>query len=256
MASLYDAGWRQGSIVVMELPLDAVILGDSGGPERLSMPHGLWVVATQDCDLDRAESDDSNPGIELRPLFTQGCPADWGIRSAKLRLTDVEFVEANAPRLTVAPNVLMNAVLSGRAVRREVHVSRRQAFTTWLGLRYDRPAVPSSLVPLAQRISREVRNNRSEIHVQIRDILMQFDDTTDPVRYSLYAILVDSRDEGAVRAWLAEVSNAVPTHLGIAVRIEAAHADGIALSTMESSYSADVSQVTWRRDGQDPEGAT
>jgi hypothetical protein len=44
--------------------------------------------------------------------------------------------------------------------------------------------------------------------------------------------------------------------LGVADRIEAASADGIALSTIEASYSADVSQVTWRRSQPDPEGAT
>jgi hypothetical protein len=89
-----------------------------------------------------------------------------------------------------------------------------------------------------------------------RDVLLQFDDSRKPPRYSLIAVLEDPADEADVRAWLARVSQAVPTELGVADRIEAADADGIAFSTIESSYSADVSQVTWRRDQEEPEGAT
>lgn len=206
MASLYEAGWRQGSILGLELPMDSVVLGGTGQPERSTMLHDLWVVATQDCDLDRADCDSPDPVIELRPVFTQNCPADWGIRSAKLRLTDHEYTEANAPRLTVAPNVLATAMESG-ATRRDVSFHRRQGFTTWLGLRYDRPAVPNHLVPLAQRISREVaRPKHREIGARVRDVLMQFDDTDEPVRYSLIAVLDDAADATEVRAWPGRVA--------------------------------------------------
>jgi hypothetical protein len=78
MASLYDAGWRQGSIVEFELPLDAVVLGGSGVPERSQGLHDLWVVATQECDLAHADVDDPTPAIELRPLYTSEVPPDWG----------------------------------------------------------------------------------------------------------------------------------------------------------------------------------
>ncbi len=256
MASLYQAGWRQGSIVEVDLPLDSVVLGASGRPERSSQRHGLWAVATQECDLDRASTDAPDPCIELRPLFTHDYPTDWGIRSARLRLTDDEYAEASAPRLIVAPRVLTAALASG-AIRRDLSLARRQGFRTWLGLRYDRPAVPNHLVGLAQCIGKEVtRNKHRQTAGRVRDILMQFDDTADPVRYSLFAVLADSRDEAEVRAWLGRVCQAIPTELGVADRIQAAHADGIALSTIESSYAADVRQVTWRRDQPKPEGAT
>ena len=256
MASLYEAGWRQGSIVEVELPLDTVVLGSSGEAVPSSTSHHLWVVATQDCDLDRAEADDADPGIELRPLFTEDCPTDWGIRSSNLRLTDDEYTKASSPRVTVAPNVLTAAYASG-AVRRDISFARRQGFTTWLGLRYDRPAVPIHLVALAKRISREVaRPQHREMGARVRDVLVQFDDSQDPARYSLIAVLDDAAHEDEVRAWLARVSQAVPTDLGVADRIEAADADGIAFSLIESSYAADVSQVTWRRDQPEPEGAS
>jgi hypothetical protein len=256
MASLYEAGWRQGSIVEYELPLDAVIVGASAAPERSPGRHGVWAVATQDCDLDRADTDDPDPGIELRPLFTLAPPTDWGIRSARLRLTDHEYAEASSPRLTVAPQVL-TTILDAGAARRDIPAGRRHAFTTWLGLRYDRPAVPDHLVPLARRISTEVaRDTNRDITARVRDVLMQFDDAGEGVRYSLFAVLDDPADEGDVRAWLARIAQAVPTDLGVADRIEAASADGIAFSTVEASYSADVSQITWRRGRPDPEGVT
>ena len=256
MASLYEAGWRQGSILQVDLPLDSIVVGEAGRPERCSTNHGLWVVATQDCDLDRAEVDAPDPIVELRPVYTQSCPTDWGIRSAKLRLTDAEYIEANSPRASVAPNVLTTALDAGMT-RRELSFGRRQGLATWLGLRYDRPAVPNHLVPLAQRIGKEVaRPKHRGIAARVRDVLMQFDDTGNPVRYSLFAVLEDPADNTDVRAWLARVSQAVPTDLGVADQIEAADASGIAFSTIESSYAADVSLVTWRRDQPDPEGAT
>lgn len=256
MASLYEAGWRQGSIIEIDLPLDSIVVGPSGRPERSSTNHGRWVVATQDCDLARAETDGPVPVVELRPVFTEECPTDWGIRSAKFRLADDEYLETSSPRATVAPNVLTTA-LAGGATCRSLSFGRRQGFTTWLGLRYDRPAVPDHLVPLARRIGKEVaRPQHRTIAAHVRDVLMQFDDSGEPVRYSLFAVLDDSADEAEVRNWLAQVSQAVPTDLGLADQIEAADASGIAFSTIESSYAADVSLVTWRRDRQDPEGAT
>ena len=181
-------------------------------------------------------------------------PDGLGIRSAKLRLTDREYVEANSPRVTVAPNVL-TAALEPAATRRDLSFARRQGFTTWLGLRYDRPAVPEHLVSLAQRIGKEVaRPEHRTIAARVRDVLMQFDDADNPVRYSLFAVLDDPADEQDVRAWLARVSQAVPTDLGVANKIEAADASGIAFSTIETSYAADVSLVTWRREQPEPEG--
>ena len=256
MASLYEDGWRQGSIIEIDLPLDAIVVGPSGGPERSSTNHGRWVVATQDCDLARVEADGPLPVVELRPIFTEECPTDWGIRSAKYRLADNWYLETSSPRATVAPSVLTTA-LAGGSTRHCLSAGRRLGFTTWLGLRYDRPAVPDHLVPLAQRIGKEVaRPKHRTIAARVRDVLMQFDDSGEPVRYSLFAVLDDSADEAEVRSWLARIAQAVPTDLGLADQIEAADASGIAFSTIESSYAADVSLVTWRRDQPHPEGAT
>lgn len=256
MVSLYDDGWRQGSIFDADLPLNAVVLGPSGDPEPNETTHSLWVVASQDCDLDGAENDADEPCIELRPVYTQNPPADWGIRSNRLRLTDDEYIVSTSPRQHVAPAVL--TALSDRATdRRLPDEDRRQAFTTWLGLRYDRPAVPPHLVTLARRISQEVAAHRNRSRTaSVRDVLMQFDDAQTPVRYSLFAVLDDSADEDAIRALLAEIGHAVPTALGVLDRSEAATAERMAFSTIEQSYAADVTRVTWRPDQPSSEGAT
>jgi hypothetical protein len=85
---------------------------------------------------------------------------------------------------------------------------------------------------------------------------MQFDDTTSPVRVSLFAVLDNAGDEDVVRTWLVEVGSAIPADLGIVDEVEAATADGIAFSTIEQSYSADVTQLTWRPDQPGSSGAT
>ncbi len=255
MTSLYDGGWRQGTIFEADLPLAAVVLGSSGDPESASDSHPQWVVASQDCDLDGADVAEREPCIEVRPVYSQAPPTDWGIRSQRLLLTPGDYVVSSSPRVHLAPAVLTTLAHRG-AARRQIEADRRRAFARWLGLRYDRPAVPAHLVPLARRISDEVaRRRHRSTATRVRDVLMQFDDEADPVRFSMFAILDSESDEDAVRIWLAEVSTAIPTDLGIADRIEAATADGIAYSVIETSYAADVTQVTWRPGQPSPEGA-
>jgi hypothetical protein len=254
MASLYASGWRQGSIFFADLPLDSVILGTDGQPARRQSEHGRWVVATQDCDLVQTEEDDVEPIIELRAIFTDVPPPDWGLRSTRLRLTETEFVISAGPRTVVSAAVLTSLLVAGRE-RRNVDESRRLAFTTWLGLRYDRPAVPDELVDLARRIAQEVtRTARRPIGLVVRDVLMDLDRTTSPHQYSLYAVIEDTEDEERVRTWLAAIALAVPAELGVAVQLLAATPAGISIEILERSYAADVSRLTWRPNSPDPEG--
>ena len=84
---------------------------------------------------------------------------------------------------------------------------------------------------------------------------MELDDSTEPPRFSLIAVLDNPADEGAVREWLADIAKAVPTALGVANRIEAAPATQISLHLIENSYPADVTQLTWRPNDPAPQGA-
>jgi hypothetical protein len=256
MASLYDEAWRQGTIFDAALPLDAVVLGESSGqPERRTGTHNRWVIATQDCDLDQTDTADAEPSIELRPVFMQDPPRDWGIRSARLLLTEQDYVQSASPR-SVASAAVLTALKADGAHLSQIDPLRRRAFTTWLGRRYDRPAVPPELLPLAKQIAELVKAKRNRATgARVRDILMQFDDTAEPVRCSLFAVLDDAADEEDVLVWLSSIALKIPVELGVVDQIAAATARGISLELIETAYSADVAQLTWRPNSPAHEGA-
>jgi hypothetical protein len=256
MASLYDEAWHQGTIFEAALPLDAVVVSESSGrPERRVGTHNRWVIAAQDCDLDQTAITDAEPTIELRPVYTEDPPQDWGLRSARLRLTEADYVKSASPRTLVSAAVLTILKNDGVAVA-QPSFWRRRAFTIWLGKRYDRPAVPPKLVPLAKQIAEVVTARRHRLTgARVCDVLMQFDESGSPPRFSLFAVLENEADENDARTWLSAISLEIPSHLGLVDQIEAATARGISLELIETSYSADVTQVTWRPNNPNPEGA-
>jgi hypothetical protein len=256
MASLYDEAWRQGTIFEAALPLDPVVLSKwSGRPARRTGTHRRWTIATQDCDLDQTEIADAEPTIELRPVYTKDPPQDWGLRSAKLRLTEKDYVQSASPRTLVSAAVLTVLKANGVTIS-QPSFQRRRAFTIWLGKRYDRPAVPPGLLPLAKQIAEVVNAKRNRLTgARVRDVLMQFDESASPVRFSLFAILENEADERDVRTWLSAISLEIPSDLGLVDQIEAATARGISLELIDFSYSADVTQLTWRPNNPDPQGA-
>jgi hypothetical protein len=256
MASLYDEEWRQGTIFEATLPLDTVVLDElSGQPERRMGTHGKWIVATQDCDLDQTDRGDPEPSIELRPVFTDDPPSDWGIRSASLLLTEQDYVQSTSSRPLVSAAVL-TALKAAGVPFRQVDPDRKRAYTTWLGKRYDRPAVPPELLPLAKKISETVRARRNRATgTRVRDILMQFGTDEGQMRYSLFAVLDNAADRDDVRVWLSDIALQIPVELGVADQIEAATARGISLELIETAYSADVTQLTWRPNDPSPQGA-
>ena len=84
---------------------------------------------------------------------------------------------------------------------------------------------------------------------------MQFDPAGHPPRFSLFAVLDGEADEDSVRKWLAGISLEVPSDLGVVDQVEAASSRRISLELIESSYSADITQLTWRPNNPKPEGA-
>ena len=222
--------------------MHAIRQRNDGIPEDVAIGHGLWIVASQDCDLDSANSDSNEPSVELRPLF-DGFGGSWGIRSRKLRVQDQLFLDANAPKCHISP-----AALQAHADRRRQALSdyRTRALKTWLGLRYDRPAVPDSLVALAKEISKSVEERAGDFTDRIEDVLMQFDESASPARFSLFDIITDPRDEAEVREWLAEIGLSISSELGIGDTFEARAKSEISLELIETSYAADTTQLTWR----------
>ncbi len=247
MESLYDVGWRQGSILSASLPLVGVVVGDEGVPIKDEREHDEWVVATQNCDLDQVDAEAGDDTVELRPVLRERPPTDRGIRSRRYLLDAARYVEAQSRRIMISPAAL-EALLQSSATRDNSvadDVGRVTGFKTWLGYRYDRPAVPNEYIPLAKRIAEEVSSQRGKEHSgTVRDVLVQFEAGTPP-RYALFAVILSDTGTEAAIDWLTAVSLNVPADLGVASAIEAGTADDTPLSLIESSFAADVTQLTW-----------
>jgi hypothetical protein len=232
------------------LPHDAVVAGTTSRAERQQSEHDRWIVATQDCDLDFTESTSNEPTIELRPVFHVAPPSELGIRSARFLLPDGEYIVASSPRTHVSAAVLAGGLQLPGITPAGLPDSWAVAFKTWLGLRYDRPAVPPELVDLAHRIANEVkRKRRRPTGSLVRDVLMQFSTALVPPRFSLYAVIEHIQDEQVVREWLADIAQAIPHELGLGDVIEVATADQVSLTLVETSYAANVTQLTWGTSG-------
>ncbi|MBI1843416.1 MAG: hypothetical protein HYR89_02200 [Actinobacteria bacterium] len=248
--SLYADGWRQGSIFHLDLIGRRHILGSDGQPTEQTMNDDVWVIASQDCDLAAAMPDNNDAVIEIRPVLEDDT-GDWGIRSRKLRVDDQRCVVAEGTPERVSPALLHHVA---RATREPpLPDGRSSALKTWLGLRYDRPAVPDHLVSLAQDIARRVRRpGGRDTAAKVHDVLMQFDESTDPPRAALFAVVEHDADREAVRRWLADAAKAVPTDLGVVIQVDVGTKSETSLELIETSYAADASQITWR--GPEPEG--
>jgi hypothetical protein len=249
--SLYSTGWRQGSMFDYTLALNSVVLEAEHGIVDHPAVHDSWVVASQDCTLDQNDIAVSEPILELRPIWTNNPPTDWGIRARKFLLSRSQYVDDYSPRTSIAPAALHYIKAQGIPAT-PLAPDRALAFKTWLGYRYDRPAVPPDRLELAQEIAGQIRVLRQPAVPVVRDVLMQFS-LGDPPEYGLVAVVLDPADKPLVRKWLADVALQVPSHLGTASRLEAVTTREASLDLLENSYAADVTQITWRRTG--PQGA-
>jgi len=248
--SLRAAGWRQGCLLASDLPLFAVGLSDSGTDLReIRTSHGVWLLANQDCDLSWTHVGQPESTLELRPVFTDSPPKEWGIRGRKLLLSsDSSHLVADSARLHVSPPVIMRAehltcLLSVNA----------QAVKTWLGLRYDRPAIAPEWLPLYQALSEAVRAKpHKALASHVRDVLVNFSETDGMILFGLIAVLPSSRTgialgslKDQLRAWLREICLKIPTELGVAESVEVGSTNEISFDLVENSFALDVSYATW-----------
>jgi hypothetical protein len=230
------------------------------GPVRQEAKHHLWLLADQDCDLAwRALTDEDDPFLlELRPVYTENPPANWGIRSQTLRLDEAgRYLRANSPNIRVTPEVVavtehLDCLDSG---------SQRR-LKTWLGLRYDRPAIPERYSTLSRALAAQLSKRRNRRQgTRVRDVLAQFRDAADgATEYSLVAVVPGgdyAADDPLVtetRRWLAEVIGAVPSDLGVAVDVQAYGDEDVSLGYVESSFSLDLSALSWPQNTPGPVG--
>lgn len=209
------------------------------------------MVASQDCDLASSRSDSDEALVEIRPVFVDNPPDDWGIRNRRLRLNEIDYVDASTARLFVTAE-LLGSVASAREA--PLADSRAAAFKSWLGLRYDRPAVPDDLVEAAKEVAKRCggkggRTKAGEVH----DVLMQFDRNSEPPAVVLRAVVTDDADHERIRLWLADAATRMRSEVVVVAGIDVGTRAEVSLELLEQSYSADLSQLTWS--GEDPLGA-
>lgn len=162
---LRATGWFQGCRLT--LPLTHVD-GVAGTPLPRTVDHDDWVLVQQDCDLAWNAVAGSDSLLELRPVFHDDPPANWGIRDARL-LLDVTgaHLRSEAAAVRVTPDVVS---MAGHATCPVPSFALR--LKTWLGLRYDRPAVPQEFVALASDLATRLRKKQHhEDQDRVRDIL-------------------------------------------------------------------------------------
>lgn len=197
--------------------------------------------------------------VELRAVLYDDPPTNWGIRDLRFRLdTNGAYLHTDEPAVRVTADVVIGAAHLSCP---DPDLARR--LKTWLGWRYDRPAIPQEFVDLADDVAKRLRkpgNKPSE--ERVRDILATFRRGNDGVaEYSLVAVVphaeatADPALLDATRDWLSGVVLTVPARLGLPVDIEARTDEKISLAFVERSFSLDVSQVSWPETSPGPLGA-
>lgn len=254
---LRAAGWQQGCLLRQTIPLTRVRWVEGRAVEH-TVDHEEWAIVAQDCDLAWNSVAGSDSLVELRPVYRADPPDSWGIRSDKFRLSyDGAYLIDHQATVKVEPDVVRNAE---HACAYEHEPARR--LKTWLGLRYDRPAVLQEYIDLANDLAQRLRKkSHRQVEGKVRDILVTF--TTAPdgaVEFALVAVVPRHRadlDAGLLdttRAWLTTVALSVPPRLGLSADVEARTDEQVSLGYLESSYSLDVSTVSWPNTQPGPTG--
>lgn len=255
---LRAAGWQQGCRLALALPLDHVQVEHGHVAYRREI-HDAWVLVEQDCDLAWNAVSGSGSLIELRPVFHDDPPADWGIRNARFLLDHSgAYIRAEAPSVRVTPDVVL---LAGHDTCALPSSARR--LKTWLGLRYDRPAVPEQFVNLARDIAARLRKRKNKpAGHRVRDILATFDFAPDgKIEYRLIAVVpyaeadADPELVQVTRDWLSAVVLSVPEVLGMPMAVDAYRDDQVSLAFLEQAFALDVSSVSWPAAAPGPRGS-
>ena len=138
--TLYDLGWRQGSVLQTPISTVSLVSGPKSGTVKESVQsHELWAVVTQECGLARARVTQNTPSVELRQVHDTAPPITWGIRTRKFLLSETpsHYLIDDKPIAFVSPRLLSDAEVVKRLYTLEDR--RVLALKTWLGNRYDRP---------------------------------------------------------------------------------------------------------------------
>lgn len=239
----------------MELPHNHVEFAEGQPVERRDV-HGVWLLAEQDCNLAWKALLDTSFGVELKPVYVDDPPDDMGVRAMKFLLDGSgAHLCADATSVHVTSEVVDAAVHATCCVP-----DSTRRLKTWLGLRYDRPAVSERYVTLARSLADRIKaKRRRSAGEPVRDVLATFRTKADGgAEYTLVAVLPHRTATPAMiettREWLSEAALEVPIALGHPMKIDAYPDDRISLAYVEESFSLDISSVSWPRNKPGPIG--
>jgi len=220
--------------------------------------HEEWVLVAQDCDLAWNSVAGSHSLVELRPVYHDDPPSSWGIRNSKFRLDEQgAYLVDFEPSVRVEPDVVLAA--HHTCIGPHTEPARLK---TWLALRYNRPAVPQEYVPLAQQLAgRLKKKTHKRAGARVRDILATFATAEDgTVEYTLTAVVPHDQANLApdlisdTRDWLSQIALSVPDRFGLSTDVVAVTDEQLSLAFLETSYSLDVSTVSWPNSETGPVG--
>ena len=238
MTSLYERGYRQGMSLPTELSVPAA---NWNGHDLLweQVASQLWLIATQDCDLDHF-ADASSDLVELRPVEVTDVRGPSGIRSRYFALPDRGRLDG----LSLRP-LLPAAFIATLPQGPKLSEQRLLALKLWLGRRYDRPAVPPELVPLMRAIAECLARgaDRRTALAAARDVFVDIDEEANPPRYALTAVC-DELAAPAVERVMLEAAMEIPQELGVLTDAVAVGVERASIAILERTYVADLSDVS------------
>lgn len=241
--SLHDEGWRQGSLIRESLDVHFLGLKDDGTIEDRTLRHGLWLLVTQDCDLDQTRITNPTRQLELRPVYAQTTDDKVeGWRTRNVLVKEGLVLRADSPKLTLSV-----AALQALKPKREddVEEDRRVQIKIWLGLRYDRPAIPKPFLPLAELLyARMIAELPDRFRNVVRDSWVYFEEDAS---IRLFLILGDDHQDRVqdVQDWLDD--DVIPALIDQEIIVrerQAATSRGTSLWILQTYYGLDKTDLS------------
>lgn len=239
---LYDEGWRQGALI--HAPLEVHYLDcDSGVATPHSATYDLWLLATQDCDLAQTPSTNTTRQFELRPVLSRNNDDKLnGLRSRTVLVRDELVLRADSPKLTLTARALNT--LKGRR-EDDLPPERRAEIKAWLGLRYDRPAIPERFVELARLLKAQfIESIPTHFTGVIRDVWVYFE-AENEVR--LFFILVEDAEarRDAVLDWVDDTAGQLLDDHGVVILDRHAETSkGTSLWVLQNYFGLDATDLS------------
>jgi hypothetical protein len=210
--NLHSEGWRQGSLIAAALHTLTLDADDAGRLTSKEQEFDMWMLCSQDCDLANTGTTNATREFELRPVYHHTGKKVDGIRSRVARVTNDRVLNSDSPRLTLTARALQ-ALLPSRLDN--VGDTRRRELKTWLGLRYDRPAVPEAFVETQKTLAGVFfAGVPADLDGMLRDILIYYESASE---IRVFAVLKPNADREVVIDWLDAVIQGLSERHQIAV---------------------------------------